>query len=113
MPRGDKSAYTDKQKRKAEHIEEGYEQRAFQKRKQSVALGQPSTRNQEAARKAAQVAGKRRATLPLGRADGWVAKPRQVVRRRHVPDQRRKPRQLGNVALANLPARMRHPVHHH
>ena len=27
MPKGDKSAYTDKQKRKAEHIEEGYEQR--------------------------------------------------------------------------------------
>src|SRR5688572_18367927 len=26
MPRGDKSAYTDKQKRKAEHIEEGYEE---------------------------------------------------------------------------------------
>jgi plasmid stabilization system protein ParE len=25
MPRGDKGAYTDKQKRKAEHIEEGYE----------------------------------------------------------------------------------------
>jgi hypothetical protein len=27
MPRGDKSKYTDKQKRQAEHIEEGYEQR--------------------------------------------------------------------------------------
>ena len=27
MPRGDKSKYTDKQKRKARHIEEGYEQR--------------------------------------------------------------------------------------
>jgi plasmid stabilization system protein ParE len=27
MPQGDKSAYTDKQKRKAEHIEEGYENR--------------------------------------------------------------------------------------
>lgn len=27
MPRGDKSAYTDKQKRKARHIEEGYEDR--------------------------------------------------------------------------------------
>lgn len=25
MPQGDKDAYTDKQKRKAEHIEEGYE----------------------------------------------------------------------------------------
>ena len=27
MPRGDKSAYSDKQKRQAEHIEEGYESR--------------------------------------------------------------------------------------
>ena len=27
MPRGDKSSYTEKQKRKAEHIEEGYEKR--------------------------------------------------------------------------------------
>jgi hypothetical protein len=27
MPRGDKSAYTDKQKRQAEHIEKGYESR--------------------------------------------------------------------------------------
>jgi hypothetical protein len=29
MPRGDKSAYTDKQKRQAEHIEEGYEERGI------------------------------------------------------------------------------------
>lgn len=29
MPQGDKSAYTDKQKRKAEHIEEGYEKRGL------------------------------------------------------------------------------------
>jgi hypothetical protein len=31
MPRGDKSAYTDKQKRKAAHIEEGYEERGVSK----------------------------------------------------------------------------------
>ncbi|MES2785785.1 MAG: plasmid stabilization protein [Pseudomonadota bacterium] len=31
MPRGDKSAYTDKQKRKAEHIEESYEERGVSK----------------------------------------------------------------------------------
>ena len=31
MPRGDKSAYTDKQKRKAEHIEEGYEKKGVSK----------------------------------------------------------------------------------
>jgi plasmid stabilization system protein ParE len=29
MPQGDKSAYTDKQKRKAEHIEEGYGDRGL------------------------------------------------------------------------------------
>ena len=32
MPRGDKSAYTDKQKRKAEHIEEGYEKKGVSKK---------------------------------------------------------------------------------
>ena len=32
MPRGDKDAYTDKQKRKAEHIEEGYEKRGVSKK---------------------------------------------------------------------------------
>ena len=31
MPRGDKSSYTDKQKRQAEHIEEGYEKRGLSK----------------------------------------------------------------------------------
>jgi plasmid stabilization system protein ParE len=32
MPRGDKSKYTDRQKRKAEHIEEGYEKRGVKKK---------------------------------------------------------------------------------
>ena len=32
MPQGDKSSYTDKQKRKAEHIEEGYEKRGVGKK---------------------------------------------------------------------------------
>lgn len=32
MPRGDKSAYTDKQKRKAEHIEEEYEDHGVSKK---------------------------------------------------------------------------------
>jgi len=32
MPRGDKSSYTNKQKRKAEHIEEGYEKRGTPKK---------------------------------------------------------------------------------
>src|SRR5687768_6495326 len=32
MPRGDKSSYTGKQRRKAEHIEEGYEKRGVKKK---------------------------------------------------------------------------------
>jgi hypothetical protein len=32
MPRGDKSKYTEKQKRKAEHIAEGYEDRGVSKK---------------------------------------------------------------------------------
>ena len=32
MPRGDKSKYTDKQKRQAQHIEEGYEDKGVSKK---------------------------------------------------------------------------------
>lgn len=32
MPRGDKSSYTDKQKRMAEHIEDNYEDRGVSKK---------------------------------------------------------------------------------
>lgn len=32
MPRGDKSAYTDKQKRQAEHIEDGYLEKGLKKK---------------------------------------------------------------------------------
>lgn len=32
MPQGDKSAYTNKQKRRAEHIEEGYEKRGVSRK---------------------------------------------------------------------------------
>ena len=32
MPRGDKGSYTGKQKRKAEHIEEGYEKKGVSKK---------------------------------------------------------------------------------
>ena len=33
MPRGDKSAYTDKQKRQARHIEEAYEDKGVSKKR--------------------------------------------------------------------------------
>ncbi len=39
MPRGDKSKYTDKQKRKAEHIAEGYEERGVSQRESKRRAG--------------------------------------------------------------------------
>jgi hypothetical protein len=38
MPRGDKSAYTDKQARQAQHIEESYEHRGVASRDSNFAL---------------------------------------------------------------------------
>ena len=54
MPRGDKSSYTDKQKRQASHIEEGYESAAFPKKKQGGALGPQRTKYPGAAENQAQ-----------------------------------------------------------
>lgn len=41
MPRGDKSKYTDKQKRQAEHIEEGMKNAGSPNAKLSAAHGRP------------------------------------------------------------------------
>lgn len=74
MPRGDKDAYTDKQKRKAQHIEEGYEKRGVPEdeaerrawatvnkesgggNKSGSGRGKPDTK--EASRKGGRVGGK-------------------------------------------------------
>ena len=56
MPRGDKGAYTDKQKRKAEHIEEGYEKRGVSTKEAESAPGRRSTRRTAAARNRGRVA---------------------------------------------------------
>lgn len=44
MPKGDKSSYTDKQKRQAQHIEEGYESVGRPKLRLKDARGPRSTR---------------------------------------------------------------------
>ena len=69
MPRGDKSSYTDKQKRKAEHIEEGYEKRGVShKEAESRAWATVTGASRAAARSRARVVARRRATPPPARA---------------------------------------------
>jgi bacterioferritin len=53
MPQGDKSSYTDKQKRQAEHIEAGYEKKASARKPRKHGLGPPSTNSPAAAKRAA------------------------------------------------------------
>ena len=50
MPRGDNSSYTDRQKRQAEHIEEGYEKRGSGSRAKEKSAGSKAT-NVKAGRK--------------------------------------------------------------
>jgi hypothetical protein len=78
MPRGDKSAYTDKQKRQARHIEKGYEKRGLSEaerrawatvnkmtgggKKSGSGVGKPV--NKAPARKGGRLGGKAAAARP-------------------------------------------------
>lgn len=85
MPRGDKDKYTEKQKRKAEHIEESYEHKGVSKMKQSPALGPLSINSPVAERKRAVRASTRRRTRRKPRAPirpGAQLKPERAT---HAP----------------------------
>jgi len=99
MPRGDKSSYTDKQKRKAEHIEEGYEKRGVSEKeaerrawatvnkesgggnKSGSGRGKPDTK--EAARKGGRLGGKASAARPAA-ARKASAKKAAATRKRNA-----------------------------
>jgi len=77
MPRGDKSSYTGKQKRRAEHIEEGYEKRGVSSKEaakrawatvnkesgggKKSGSGRGKTENRSASQRGGRKAGKKRA----------------------------------------------------
>ncbi|HEY4232416.1 MAG TPA: hypothetical protein VGM76_03250 [Lacipirellulaceae bacterium] len=81
MPRGDKSKYSDKQKRQAEHIEEGYEDRGLSEKeserrawatvnamthggKKPGGSGRGKTVNKSPAKKGGKLGGKAAASRP-------------------------------------------------
>jgi plasmid stabilization system protein ParE len=97
MPRGDKSAYTDKQKRQAEHIEESYEHRGVPDdeaerrawttvnketgggKKSGSGRGKPT--NTEPSRKGGKLGGKAAASRPAA-ARSEAAKKAGATRKR-------------------------------
>ena len=98
MPRGDKSKYTDKQKRKARHIEEGYEDRGVPEReaerrawatvnketgggnKSGSGRGVPDTH--VSSRKGGRIGGRKSAARPAA-ARSASARKAAVTRKRH------------------------------
>ncbi len=99
MPRGDKDEYTDKQKRKAEHIEESYENRGVSKdeaerrawatvnkvsgggNKSGSGRGHPDTH--ESAKKGGRLGGKASAARPAAERSA-SAKKAAETRARHA-----------------------------
>ena len=96
MPRGDKSAYTDKQKRQAEHIEEGYEDRGVSKKEAEARAwatvnassgggkksgsGRGKTANNAPARKGGRKSGSSQSSADRSAAakKGWETRRRQA-----------------------------------
>lgn len=99
MPRGDKSSYSDKQKRMAEHIEEGYEKRGIPDSEaerrawatvnkethggKKSGSGRGKAEDHSPARKGGHLGGKASASRPA-RARSKSAKKAAATRKRHA-----------------------------
>lgn len=97
MPRGDKSAYTDKQKRKAEHIEEGYENRGVPEKEAERRAWATVNKESGGARNPVPAEVMRKTMPPQKRVVALVERFRQSGRPRSAPLQQRRPRQHANV----------------
>ncbi len=79
MPRGDKSAYTDKQKRQAEHIEEGYEERGVPEKEAARRAWATVNKSSGGGKKSGSGRGKKPSTAPAkkgGRKGGAASAKR-------------------------------------
>lgn len=84
MPRGDKSSYTDKQKRKAEHIEEGYEKRGVPEKEAERRAWATVNKESGGGNKSGSGRGKKDTKVSArkgGRAGGRAAAARPAVER--------------------------------
>ena len=64
MPRGDKSSYTSKQKRKAEHIEEGYEKRGVSEKEAEKRAWATVNKSDKGGKKSGSGRGKKSSKAP-------------------------------------------------
>ena len=99
MPRGDKSSYTGKQKRQAEHIEEGYEDRGVPKKEaerrawatvnkethggKKSGSGRGKKANKAPSRKGGKLGGRASAKRPAAARSASAKKGAAARKRRH------------------------------
>lgn len=84
MPRGDKSKYTDKQKRKAEHIEESYEERGVPEKEAERRAWATVNKSSGSGKKSGSGRGKKENKAPArkgGRKGGKAAASRPAAKR--------------------------------
>jgi len=85
MPRGDKSSYTNKQKRQAEHIEEGYEHRGVPKTESERRAWATVNKETHGGKKSGSGRGKKTNTAPSrkgGKLGGEASARRPATARR-------------------------------
>ena len=100
MPRGDKSSYTGKQKRQAEHIEEGYERRGVSHDEAERRAWATVNAETHGGKKSGSGRGKKENHAPPARAAGWAERPPPNARRQNVPGrQRRRQKPANDVQL--------------
>ena len=100
MPRGDKSSYTSKQKRQAEHIEEGYEKSGVSRREAERRAWATVNKETAAERRAVRAEARRRIAAPPERAARKAEAPRPHARNPPAPHRPGKPPRLGGAGRA-------------
>lgn len=90
MPRGDKSSYTGKQKRQAEHIEEGYEHRGVSHKEAERRAWTTVNAETHGGKKTGSGRGKKEDHAPSRKGGCSAARPPRNVRLPNDPDRRRR-----------------------
>ena len=106
MPRGDKSSYTGKQKRQAEHIEESYENRGVPEREAEQRAWATVTRKPAGGKRAEADAANQKSMRHRGKAEGSVVWQRHpdLPQRGQRLQRRRRPRESAKLPIVDKAA---------
>jgi plasmid stabilization system protein ParE len=112
MPRGDKSSYTSKQKRRAEHIEEGYENRGVSRREAARRAWATVNKEEGGGKKSGAGRGRKpnRSASRKGGRKGAAARSkasRSAAARKGAATRRRRAKATGGSRKSTGPARAR------